>query len=277
MDFKKALLGILLLSLMVLGVRANESGPTSIIDYRPHWQVGDNWAVEVTKLTEQKNTPYPQKKFIPRKAKIVYELNVEKEKTIEDEPCFQVNINLSSIDGKKVSPERCFRIFVRKDDYTLKTVQRLWAKDLKVTASFSFERGPVNATDWAGILPIDFPFFDPNSFEYEPETKIISKKIKKRKTHLAFQKCGFVEKTINNKKQATLNIILEEKLDLDDGEMKIIRHTSQIWIKGLPWWIEAVHKQNGKEWCTAKLITVNGEEIVSSPKTQSSRNNELKD
>ena len=100
---------------------------------------------------------------------------------------------------------------------------------------------------------MEWPFFDANSVYLEPETKVVVKDIKRRKLDHAFQSCRAAEKIFNNKKRPDLDITLEEKL----GDETIGRHTRQIWVKGLPWWIESIHKRKNKEWCTAKLIMVN--------------------
>ena len=257
MESRKVLLKTILVFLVALGTRNSKGNSVTINDYKPSWSIGQTWKVEVQKYTEPPSLPRELiADFKARIYKIVYELTVEDINKIDKELCYQIRIECVSVDGIDVSKGRIFhRAFMRQSDCTLKAIERISRKNNQIEVTHSFSRGPIVATDLVWILPMEFPFFDPNALDYEPPKKVVSKEVVHTKMHHAFQKCRSAEKTINNKKQTVLNIILEEKHGIS-------RRTSQIWVKGLPWWLEAIHKREGEEWCTAKLIMVNGKKIT---------------
>jgi hypothetical protein len=229
-------------------------------DYRQNLQVGQIWIVEVEKESEPPSIP---KEFLkdwkPTLFKVYYQFLVEEQQNIDNELCYVIRIDEVSENGEKTSWRWFYKIFIRANNYTLKRVQRLSKDGSLEPVTHNFSIGPVDATDWVGILPMDFPYFEPNAVSYEPQVEVIDNgKLKKRPLGILSQEVKPSEVIINKEKKGALEIILKDKTA---NEVK--HETTQIWVKGMPWWIEAVQQRNGKQWCTARLIKYNKNDIVS--------------
>lgn len=251
---------LVILVLLLTGLSRAEE--LNISDYRPLLQVGQTWLVEVEKESEPPSMPIELlKDWKPTLIKTYYRFVVEKRQETDKELCFVIKIEVVMAGGEDASWMWFYRIFIRENDYTLKKVQRLrLSKDgTTVEASQNFSTGPIDATDWVGVLPMDFPYFDPNAKKYEPELKVSADgKLKKKPIDILSQEVKESKIIIGKEKRGSIEIKLKDKMD--DG----VKHeTMQIWVKGMPWWIEAVHKRNGKDWCTARLIEVDKKDIAS--------------
>jgi hypothetical protein len=258
-----------LLLVMLLAAGLSRAEEVNLPDYRPLLQVGQTWLVEVETKSEPPSLPREMLKgWKSTLVKTYYQFVVENRQETDNEPCFIIKIEVVSASGEDMPRTRewiwSYRIFIREKDYTLKKVQRLSKDGSKdgpatVEVSWNFSTGPIDATDLVGVLPMDFPYFDANAVKYEPEEKVSSDgKMKKRPMNILSQEVNESEIIIDKEKRGAVKIILKDKRA---NEVK--HETTQIWVKGMPWWIEAVHKQNGKEWCTARLIKVDKKEIVS--------------
>lgn len=246
------------LALWLCSIHAHgQAGP--INDFAPAWTVGKTWKVEVEKSTEPKAVARPKKPaFTPRKAKLVYQFTVEGLKETDGEPCFQIRIECVAVDGQKVSDGKFYRIFVRREDCTLKTVQRLKGKGGQIEASKSFPRGPVHATDWVGFLPMDFPSFSEKHRSFSPEKRTAKRgRVQFQKSDQLHQESRVVERTIHGEERNVMNIVLQKKSEEGDVEVQ----TTQTWVRGMPWWSKAVHERTGRQWCSGKLIKVDGSDI----------------
>ncbi len=232
-----------------------------INDFAPAWTGGKTWKVEVETDTEPKATPRQKRViFTPRKVKIVYKFKVEGIKETNTETYFIISIKCVAVEGEQVSPDIFHKIFVRCEDYTLKSVQRLRLshQDELVEASRSFPRGPVHATDWVGSLPMDFPSFSEKQRDFTPKKRTAKRgQVQFRNSDQLHQTCRVLERTIHGKERRVLHIVLQKKSE----EGNVEKQTTQTWIKGMPWWIEAVYKRNGRKLYSAKLIEIDGSEI----------------
>jgi hypothetical protein len=243
----------LIISLIVGSIHAQTVSPA---DYRPSWHIDQTWQVAVSKLTEPKATPEDKQKFQPRTVVYTYQFTVESLSKIDEDECYQVRIECIKIDGHEASGGGFYRVYFRQADCSLSAIQRILKKDSRVEVTRKFPRGPVNATDWVGSLPMDFPIFDPNAVEFTPVKKTNKDGSVDVPMDQAHQKCSGAERIINDEKRAVLSVSLEKKSM--NGEVE--RKTTQIWLPKMPWWIEAQHFHKDKIWCTAKLIKVDNSE-----------------
>ncbi len=219
--------------LIPVAVAASDGGDASIERFKPRWTVGQTWNVQVAKPTEPRELarrdPPP---FVPGIVNVIYGLRVEDVRTIEGEACYQLRIQCVEVDGGKVSSRWFYRAFFRKDDCTLKTVQRLARQTGQIEASRSFPRGPASATDWVGILPMEWPVFDAEESRSTDEVR---------------QTCRVVDRLVQGKKSTALLIELERTVYPES-------RTVLTWVPGLPWWSEATHERNGRQWCSARAM-----------------------
>jgi hypothetical protein len=185
----------LIISLIVGSIHAQTVSPA---DYRPSWHIDQTWQVAVSKLTEPKATPEDKQKFQPRTVVYTYQFTVESLSKIDEDECFQIRIECVKLDDHKVSDSRFYRAYFRQADCSLSAVQRLLKEESRVEVTRKFTRGPVNATDGVGYLPMDFPLFDPNAVDYVPVKKATKDVAIIVPIDQAYQKCSSAERIITN-------------------------------------------------------------------------------
>ena len=204
---------------------------------------------EAPSLPENKLVDWKPSKFV-----VVYRFFVEALEEVGSEPCFRISIDAPTDEERKKLPpfDYCYywRIYLRQVGFTLKKVERLNDRTGRVEASTMFESGPVDATDWVGILPLAFPAFQEGQFYQEPP-------VKRRKDGSAIGKpsghCLQTEERariqVDGKEADALRITLEKK-----GNDGFPGHTTQTWVKGEPWWTEATYDRDGRQGRSARLL-----------------------
>ncbi|MEI7902323.1 MAG: hypothetical protein WCK89_18890, partial [bacterium] len=128
-------------------------------------------------------------------------------------------------------------------------VERLNARTDRVQASRLFESGPVDATDWAGSLPLAFPAFQEGQFDQEPPVKKGKGGVEHKSSDRCLQKEEIMRFGLAGKETDALRITLDKKGD--DG---FPGHTTQTWVKGEPWWTEATYDRDGRQGRSARLL-----------------------
>jgi hypothetical protein len=242
----------------------------NLVECKPSLEIGQTWYVEVETLTEApERGTRDQEIFVPKKVTYGYSLKMEKLQEIEGELCYQTIINLVTLDGNdiKVSPREywyIYRIYNRVDDYSLKMVQRLSGNTEKIEASMNYSRGPINATDWVGFLPLDFPVFSQETQKFAPPDFNDPKIIAKHDMNPSYQKKQSSEDVwiLNGIEKKALHIALIQKHVGSEMGDEI---TNQVWIKGLPWPIKAEYQHGKKPMLIAKLTRVNGSPLEALP------------
>jgi hypothetical protein len=181
----------------------------------------------------------------------VFTFDVEALANIGSEECYRVRIDEVSVDGKPMGvPVDFWRIYVRQDDFTLKKLERLAAGTEAIEGSRDFESGPVDATDWVGFLPLAFPDFSGAHSSQEPIVRESSDgTVQFRSSEGCRQSEKIMRLSTDGGERSALQITLERTGD--DG---LPRRTTQTWIKGKPWWVEAAHERDGHQWCSATLV-----------------------
>jgi len=249
------ILGAICVSVWVGGsipVHAADGPVPKRAEFRPTLSIGGTWKVEVEKMSEAPGLP--EKELVdwkPTKLTIVYQLTVDALETIDSESCYRVRIDYKTLNGKSAgTPVEYFHIYLRQSGLTLKKVERLNAQTDHVQAFRLFEPGPVDATDWAGSLPLAFPAFQEGRFDQKPP-------VMRRKDGSAMGTppghCRQTEETtriqVAGKETDALRITLEKK-----GNDGFPGHTTQTWVKGEPWWTEATYDRDGRQGRSARLI-----------------------
>ncbi len=221
-------------------------------DFMPSWSIGSEWNVEVSKMTEPPSLPEEMlKTFMPRQVSFVFRLRVEALVSIDSENCYRLRIQQVASDGKSLdAPVEFWRIYLRQSDFTLKKVERLTVKLEKIEVSREFEAGPVDATDWVGFLPLACPAFAVGQAEQESFVRTIeTEKTKSRLSDHCRQTEEITRICVRGKEMDALKITLNKQDN--DGPS---RRTTETWVKGMPWWVEATHYRDGRQWCSARLL-----------------------
>jgi hypothetical protein len=249
------------------------AGSLNLAENKPSLEVGQTWLVEVQTLTEAPSLPNLET-FVPKKITYGYSFKMETLQEIEGELCYQTVINLVTLDGNdiKVSPREywyIYRIYNRVDDFSLKMVQRLSGNTGKIEASKKYSRSPVNATDWIGFLPLDFPVFSQETQKYAAPDFNDPNVIAKHGMNPSYQKEQSSEDVwmLNGIEKKALNITVQQKHIGNEAGDEI---SNQVWIKGLPWPIKSEYQHGKTPMRTAKLIRVNGSPITASLKKEKS-------
>lgn len=233
-------------------VSAADGPVTKRLEYRPTLSIGREWKVEVEKMSE---APDIKEELLadwkPTKLTIVYQFTVDALNAIDSESCYRVRIDYKTLNGKPCgTPIEYFHIYLRQSGLTLKKVERLTAKTDHVQAFRLFEPGPVDATDWAGSLPLAFPAFQEGQFDQEPSVRRSKDGSAMGKpSDRCLQKEEIARIRVDGKETDALRITLEKKGD--DG---FPGHTIQTWVKGEPWWTEATYDRDGRQGRSARLI-----------------------
>jgi hypothetical protein len=230
------------------------------VEFKPVLAQGDTWRVEVSKMTERPSLP-PEElvNWRPQPFSLVYELSVEAVEDVVAERCYRIRINTTSLNGVRIGDTvngvtygqavEYWRMYLREADFTLKRVERLNAKTDQVQASHDFESGPVDATERVSILPLAMP-----SFREEATTAPGTRKNAGRE--LGSMPRGYCLQTEEAAKIRTGGVerdALVVKLEKapEDSHLRV---STQTWVKGMPWWIEATYYRDGKIWCWARLL-----------------------
>lgn len=245
----RIMVGIFFISL-ALNLPA-DAGPSIAQQYKPTWSLGQRWKVEVERTTEAKAVPKNQSDhFKPKKYRIVYQFEVESSRDIGGELCVSIRIQCIGLDGAGATEDSFYRVFIRQSDQTLKEAQRLNKKSEAIEASRTFETGPVDATDWVGFLPLAFPTFQEGQTGQEPPVRTSKKgKVEFKSSDRCRQTEEVTRIRTGGKETDALKVILEKKND--DGPP---RRTTETWVQGMPWWTEATHDRDGRQWCSARLL-----------------------
>ena len=235
----------------ILGGAAVQGGDGAAAAFKPTWSPRQSWNVEVERMTEA--PALPKSELVNFKAatyRLRYRLEFEGTRDVDGEACSSVRIECVGAGGAGASDDLYYRVFLRESDGTLKLVQRLRKSSATVEASRMFEPGPVDATDWAGFLPLAFPSFAAGASEREPAArKSKDGKVEFRHSDRCRQSQAALRAVSKGKEVDALRVVVE-----DDATDVLARRTAQTWIKGAPWWQDATCERDGRRWCSARLV-----------------------
>lgn len=219
--------------------------------FSPVWSSGQRWRVLVERWTEPSALPAEQAlEFVPRRVTFVYECQVLNSVTLAGESCYCARIDCVLVNGKTIRDEKLYRIYVRKADYTLKLVERRDRRSDRIEATASFARGPVDATDWVGFLPMAFPSFQTEQLEDATRSRSVGiDEMNVKETERVVQDQERIALASKGKSTESLRITVRKI-----GGGLVRQQSTQVWQKGKPWWTEATHERNGRFWCSAILL-----------------------
>ena len=253
------------LCLMICVPVYSEAASTELVAYKPSWEIGRTWYVEVDTQTEPPRKSR-REEFVSSKVTYGYVFKVEAQKNVEGELCYQVRIDLATRDGNNVeaSPgehKDFYRIFNRVDDYSLKLIQRLGVNNGVLQASKSYARRPVHATNWTNFLPLDFPLFSEEAQKYAPDASGGSPEDAERRVIESQQKPQAAEGVweVNGTKKPAVNVTLLREHPGSEAGAEV---SEQIWVKGMPWPVRVVYKYGKRPPLYGKLVRVDGSSIV---------------
>lgn len=220
-------------------------------EYKPSWSIGQEWKVEVERMTEPASVPAGVRAlFRARTVRYIYSFKVEGVRDIDGEPCVTLRVACVSIDGVAVADEVFYRVYMRQGNGMLMMVERVRLATQHVEASRKFSAVPVDATDWVGFLPMAWPCFALEDGRHVPTIRASAKgEAEYRNTDECVQEQQRVMESDGEKNLAALRVTLERP-----GDGGVPWRTTQIWVKGMPWWVKTRHDRGGKEWCTARLL-----------------------
>lgn len=258
-QFATQSVGYFLLALFTFNVHLH-AGQMDRSEFKATWLVGQKWRVDVDKMTEPPSVPKELLvKWKATRSTTTYQFLVESVSEIDGERCWQIRIDCVAVNGKEIisNPKRdiveFYRVYLRQSDNTLSVVERLRVQSDKVEsveASARFESGPTDATDWAGVLPLAFPSFREGQSGQEPYVRMSKKgDVEFKSSDRCRQTEDVTRIRVDGKETDALKMTLEKKHD--DGPS---RRTTETWIKGMPWWAEATHDRDGRQWCSARLL-----------------------
>ncbi len=268
----------LVLSWMICLPVVTQAGATDLTSYKPSWQVGQTWHVDVQTLTQPPAKPQKElKNFTHRKITRCYAFTVEAVEEVDGELCYRIRPQCVTIDGNEVktfpqiegAPRRhrtFYKLFNRVDDYSLKMVQRFDAHTGEMEVSRKYPRGPVQATSWMGSLPLCFPVFSEEAQKYQPPDRAEPNALTARKGDQSWQQHKLPKDVwmVNETEKPALNITLEYP-----GTKMVAERAEQIWIEGMPWPILTEYKYGPNPPVLARLVRVNGSPVTAMPKPQS--------
>jgi hypothetical protein len=266
----------LLFCWMVCLATVAEGASTDLTAYKPSWRVGQTWRVEAETWTQVGAIPPRERaKFVPRKITYGQAFTVEALVEIEGEMCYQVRVQVVTIDGKEIKPSprryRYFdRIFNRVGDCSLKMIQRFFEEPAeKALPPRKCRRGPVDATSWVGSLPLAFPVFSKDAEKYgppdttEPNAAAPIRRLQPEfwQRHQLSQDCWIV----NDSEKSALVVSVYPR---SPGDKLIVGRTEQIWIQGLPWPVYTKRTDGVNPDVTSRLVRVDGSHITATPRAQ---------
>lgn len=245
----KTMMGVIFILLSINVPAQTES--STVAQYKPTWPSGQRWKVEVERTTEPKSVPTDElKHFKPTKYRMVYQFVVEGSRVLAGESCDSIKVQCVGLEGADATEASFYRLFFRQSDKTLKEVQRLNKESGIVEARKTFEPGPVDATDWVGFLPLAFPSFDAAQAGKEPPVRMSKNgSVEFKPSGLCRQTEEITRISADGKETDALKMTLEK--ERCDGPS---RRTTETWIMGMPWWVEAAHDRDGHQWCSARLL-----------------------
>ncbi len=252
---------------------------TSWTSYKPSWRVGQTWEVEVQTMTQPPALARQTKQeFVPKKITYGYTFKVKATEEIEGEVCYQIRIQLMTINGNEVTAtpkvkgapreySYFYRIFNRADDGSLKMIQRFNEHTGKMEASEKYPRGPAHATDWLSFLPAEFPVFsEEGQRRYgppdtaEPNATDVRKGI--RSWHWQRSQPAKDVWVVNGTEKSALSITLFRGRP---GDMMGPERAEQIWIKGMPWPVYTHYTFGNNPPLSAKLVRADDSRITAMP------------
>lgn len=226
---------------------------TNANEYKPSWFVGQQWRVETEQMSEEPQHAQPKEqlpKWTPHRFKTLYQLTVEEITEVDGASCSRIRIECISTVGVRRG-DVFYRIFVRQSDGTLKMVQRLRGAEERVVHTRKFRPVPVHATTRVGALAMAWPSFALEEGKHVPTVRHDSNTgLTYRDSDECSQTQENVTISVNGKETEALQVVLEKTQGPN------VWRTTQTWVKGKPWWVEARHERSGTQerWCSARLL-----------------------
>lgn len=248
-------------------------------DCKPLWRVGQTWDVEVETMTQRPPTASRVKpEFVPKKTSYGYTFKVESLKEVDGEMCYQVRIQLVTINGNEIaaSPQvkgaprvrrSFYRIFNRTDDCSLKMFQKCDEYTEEIEASHKYSRGPAHAMEWIASPPLVFPIFSEEAGKFgpptppEPNMPVVNKGVQSWQKHEPSKDVWMV----GGSEKPALTMTLYSGYP---GSKIAPRQAEQIWIKGMPWPVQTEYRFGLNPPLSARLVRVDGSPIAAIPKPQ---------
>jgi hypothetical protein len=248
---------------LAFSVCVNADEP-SIADFKPSWTVGQHWRVDITTWSEAPSKP-PEElaNWSPTQGTTTFRLDVEEMVEIDGEACHQIRLEVVALNGEPKTYGRgeyriSHRLYLRASDNSLKMVQvsqgvpRTYdggSEPMRDYPPRKFEPGVIAALgheEW--VLPV---------FSTDPKTREVSVRVDPN----GYERVGhgercrqseeFARQVVDGQEIDVLEITLEQH---NSVAPPWLTKTTQTWVKGKPWWIEARCEENGRERYTAKLI-----------------------
>lgn len=227
--------------------------------YKPTWEMGQKWIVEVRGKTPQPKlgmrNPPP---FVAQWATTTRGFLVEKVVEVEGDPCWCIRVDYLRNGTRYLHATTYYRMYYRVSDSSLKRKERICLKTGKVEVGRTFSGDSSIIIGRIGSLPMGFPFFHADSEKYSPKPHIRSDGIKIYNSYEAYQTCRIIEEKVGDEKKKVLSIHIKEKDEVKEQEGLAVL---QLWEKGMPWWSEATETENGTFYRKARLISIDGKKL----------------
>ena len=223
--------------------------------YKPTWEIGQKWTVEVAKKTPQPKlgmrNPPP---FVAQWGILTFRFVVEKIVEIEGDPCWCIRIDFLRNDKKHPS----YRLYYSVSRSALKRLEVFNDKGEKIVTGESYSGDSAVVGEWVRSLPLEFPFFLADAEKHSPQPFIRKDGTKRYKSYEAYQTCRIIEKNVRGEKKKIFSVYVKERDEVKEQEGLA---ALQLWEKGMPWWSEATETENGIFRCKARLISIGGKKL----------------
>jgi len=247
---------------VLIGLSVSTLQAIPIKEYKPIWEVGQNWTIEITGKTQQKKLSMKRSSaFIAKRMVIKCNFIVETKTVVGGEPCWCIRIDFlqKKKDGYQSVP--VYKLYYRISDFTMKRVERLGGNGALVEAGYTYSGGDAIISEWTRPLPMAFPFFYAKTNSLAPRVNKIVGGTGIYNSYSAHQATKLVKQEIRGENKDILFITLEGRGELGNEGLS----DTQIWEKGMPWWTEATETENGVFQSKARLVSINGKRLENLP------------
>ncbi len=265
--------------------------------YRPQWTVGQTWRVEASVPGRYAMNISTGRPIYSRKMTTNFLFTVEQPVEIEGQVCHCIRIDYF-LDPNQYAL-RFYKAFVTIGDGTLKVVKSYLVHDGQLVYSRVSSGGPIDASSVTDGLPLlPFPVFSKEAETHAPPASEADKKavyMERRKAYTKNLRIQFLPKdpkakiekqpvplspygvwqensfpqeswVVNGKEKQVLktNLIQIQSVESDPNK----ELSTQIWAKGLPWFLQAEYKDRIWPFSVARLTHIDGVPvtITSKPK-----------
>lgn len=258
---------VLLLGVTLALLSSGSAGAGPFSELKPIWRIGQTWEIEVEhEIGPPSKPPEEMAKFKPHKRTVTHRFTVEGRVEMEGETCYQIRAQGVRIDDQVTTSITYLgrlefhRLYFRKDDLTLKCVERIRRErgnpDDILDHSRKFERMPVGLGTNLGF-PLSWPVFDMEQdvYDAEKDSPLVRNKTPIRRRYEADQRCRMEDEAKNGKQEKVLRIEFDDRVSANRTKPVV-----QVWRKGMPWWSTEESEYNGVR-VPARLVKVDGKAV----------------